>query len=335
MQKSFTYKKAGVDIKKAEQSLSRLKSKIAETNTAEVLSGVGLFGGFYQFPASNFLEPVLVSSTDGVGTKLKIAFLAGVHNSIGQDLVNHCINDISVSGARPLFFLDYFACGKLEKGIYESVVEGIAVACKNAGIPLIGGETAEMPDFYSEKEYDLSGTVVGVVEKSKIIDGRKIREGDLLVGVASNGLHTNGFTLARKVLLRNYQAEDFIEEFGCTLCEELLKIHKNYHPLISKIIEKFEINGIAHITGGGLVKNTSRLLRENLTLHIDWKSWPVPPIFKLIERIGKVPGADMRQTFNLGIGLVLVVNPVHVANLLKWGREHHYEFYQIGRVDRR
>jgi phosphoribosylformylglycinamidine cyclo-ligase len=332
MRKSYTYKKAGVDIEKAEQSLNRLKSKIAETNTSEVLSGVGLFGGFYELPVNNFSEPVLVSSTDGVGTKLKIAFLTGIHNSIGQDLVNHCINDISVCGAKPLFFLDYFGCGKLEEGIYESVLEGITTACKNAGIPLIGGETAEMPDFYQKKEYDLSGTIVGVVEKSKIIDGREIREGDNLVGVASNGLHTNGFTLARKVLLPHYQPSDFIQELDCTLCEELLKIHKNYYPLISKIINKFEIKGISHITGGGIIKNTQRLLRENLALQIDWKSWPVPSIFKLIEKTGNVPEEDMRQTFNLGIGLILVVNPVYVKNLLEWGRERNLEFYKIGRV---
>jgi phosphoribosylformylglycinamidine cyclo-ligase len=334
MKKQTTYKDAGVDIEKAQTSLKRLKDHIAGTNTKEVLSGIGLFGGFYEFPKADYQRPVLVSSTDGVGTKLKIAFLMGKHDTVGQDLVNHCINDIACSGARPLFFLDYFASGKLNPGVYESVIKGMTIACKNAAIPLIGGETAEMPDFYHENEYDINGTIVGVVDKAKIIDGSKIEAGDVLIGVSSNGLHTNGFNLARKTLLREYVLNSIIARLNCSLGEELLKIHSNYYPLIEKIVNHFDVHGIAHITGGGIVKNTVRLLPENLDIKINWDNWDVPAVFTLIQETGKVPEDDMRQTFNMGIGLVFIISKNIASELQRWGNNNtDFKFSQIGEVN--
>lgn len=327
-----TYKDAGVDIEKAEQSLERLKERIARTYTPEVLSGVGLFGGFYDLSGRSFQEPVLVSSTDGVGTKLKVAILAGRHDTVGQDLVNHCINDVAVCGATPLFFLDYFASGHLQPAIYEAVITGITVACKAANVPLIGGETAEMPDLYQPGEYDMCGTIVGMVEKSKIIDGRAIRPGDALMGVSGNGLHTNGYSLARRVLFAEYGVNDHIPALNSTLADELLKIHPNYHPVISKVLANFPARGISHVTGGGIVKNTNRLLPRGLSLEIDWESWPVPPIFQLIRQTGNVPEEDMRQTFNLGIGIIFIVEPRYREALLDFGRQFPSQLYPIGRV---
>ncbi|RMH80528.1 MAG: phosphoribosylformylglycinamidine cyclo-ligase [Calditrichaeota bacterium] len=332
MSKPITYKDAGVDIEKAESALSRLKQRIARTHTPEVLTGIGLFGGFYDLSGLGLSEPVLVASTDGVGTKLKVAMMAGRHDTVGQDLVHHCINDIAVCGAQPLFFLDYFATGILEPSVYEAVISGIAHACENAGIPLIGGETAEMPDFYAPGEYDLCGTIVGAVEKSRIIDGSNIAPGDVLVGVAGNGLHTNGYTLARKVLFSHYSLDAKVEELGCSLADELLKIHPNYYPVIRRVVETVEVHGIAHITGGGIEKNTRRLLREGLNLRIDWGSWPVPPIFGLIQRLGRVPEEDMRQTFNLGIGLVVVVAPEQMALVMETIEQAGHSAHPIGNV---
>lgn len=333
MSKSITYKDAGVDIEKKEASFRRIKQKIAATKTPEVLSDVGLFGGFFQFPVHQFQEPVLVSSTDGVGTKIKVAFMANRHDTIGQDLVNHCVNDIAVCGAKPLFFLDYFACGNLQPAIYEQVLDGITAACKQAGIPLIGGETAEMPDFYQQSEYDLAGTIVGAVEKSKMINGSRIEAGDVLVGVSSGGLHTNGFTLARKVLFPQFKLDDYIDELGCTLGEELLKVHVNYYPLISQAVEKFDIKGIVHVTGGGIFKNSQRLLPENLSVNIDWSSWEAPNIFQLIQKAGNVPDGDMRQTFNMGIGLVFILSPDQAKNFMQWGNKTPFAWSNIGQVN--
>lgn len=332
MEKPFTYKDAGVDIEKKEETFSRIKRKISATNTPEVITDVGLFGGFYQFPVNKFMEPVLVSSTDGVGTKIKVAFMANRHETIGQDLVNHCINDIAVCGAKPLFFLDYFACGKLEPIIYEQVLGGITTACKKAEIPLIGGETAEMPDFYQQSEYDLAGTIVGAVDKSKMINGSRIEEGDVLVGVSSNGLHTNGFTLARRVLFPKFKLDDIIEGLGCTLGDELLKLHVNYYPLISEAVEQFHIKGIVHVTGGGIAKNSQRLLPENLSVAVDWGSWEVPYIFKLIQKTGNVPDEDMRQTFNMGIGLIFILSPDEEKKFTKWGYKIGFKLYNIGAI---
>lgn len=332
MNKSSTYKDAGVDIEKAENSLKSLKDRINGTHTPEVLSGVGLFGGFYDISQKGIQHPVLVSSTDGVGTKLKVAMLTGKHDTVGQDLVNHCINDIAVCGAEPLFFLDYFASGSLEPDVYEAVISGITVACRAAGVPLIGGETAEMPDFYQPGDYDMCGTIVGMVDKSKIIDGTRIAAGDLLIGIPSSGLHTNGYTLARKVLLEKYKVNDHVEALGMTLGEALLQIHLNYFPLIRSVSEAVKLNGMAHITGGGIVGNTRRLLADGLDLEINWQAWEQPPIFSLIAETGNVPAESMRQAFNLGIGLVFVVSEEHKGELLDILKDLNSKALQIGRV---
>jgi phosphoribosylformylglycinamidine cyclo-ligase len=334
LSKPITYKDAGVDIEKAENALGRVKQRITETYTPEVLSGVGLFGSFFDISGFSLQQPVLASSTDGVGTKLKVAMFAGRHNTVGQDLVNHCINDIAVCGAKPLFFLDYFASGNLHPEVYEQIITGLSIACGKAGVPLIGGETAEMPDFYQPGEYDMCGTVVGIVEKSKIINGQSIRAGDILIGVSGNGLHTNGYTLARRVLLEKYRVFDFVDALGCTLAEELLKIHPNYYPLISAVVKKIPLNGISHITGGGIVKNTNRLLPKGLLLEIDWDSWPVPPVFNLIQTTGNVPVEDMRQTFNMGIGLIFIIDPQYRSQLLNIGKQFPYQFYEMGKVSK-
>lgn len=332
LKKPMTYKEAGVDIAKAEQALGNLKAKIAATHTPEVLSGVGMFGGFFDISALGMKEPVLVSSTDGVGTKLKVAMLANRHETVGQDLVHHCINDIAVCGARPLFFLDYFACGTLESGVYEAVVGGIAAACKNSGVALVGGETAEMPDFYQPGDYDLCGTIVGAVEKSAILDGSRIRPGDTLIGLSGNGLHTNGYTLARRVLLTEFGIHDNVPELQSTIADELLRIHPNYFPLISEMRSLADVHGLAHITGGGIAKNTARLLRPGLDLDINWKAWPEPPVFDLIRRRGNVPEDDMRLSFNLGIGLVAVVDRKDGDMLLERGQFKGFNVYAIGEV---
>lgn len=332
LSKQTTYKDTGVDIEKAEASLDRLKTTITETYTPQVLSGVGLFGGFYDLSEHGLEKPVLVSSTDGVGTKLKVAMLANRHHTVGRDLVNHCINDIAVCGAKPLFFLDYFASGSLEPKVYEEVVSGLAAGCKEAGIPLIGGETAEMPDFYQPGDYDMCGTIVGMVDKSKIITGKNIQPGDVLIGVASNGLHTNGYTLARHVLLENYDLNEKLSGLSGSLADELLRIHMNYQPLISKITAQLPVHGISHVTGGGIVKNTRRLLQKGLHLDIDWNSWEMPPIFQIIQKTGNVPVEDMRQTFNLGIGLIFIVSPTQKDALLEIGNETGHELAVIGSV---
>ena len=328
----ITYKDSGVDIEKAENALRRVKERISNTYTPEVISGVGLFGSFYDISDLSFKNPVLVSSTDGVGTKLKVAILAGRHNTVGQDLVNHCINDIAVCGAKPLFFLDYFASGNLQTEVYEEIITGLTIACKAANIPLIGGETAEMPDLYHPGEYDMCGTIVGMVDKENIINGHSIQTGDVLVGVSGNGLHTNGYTLARRVLLTPFSVHDRIEALNSTVGDELLKIHPNYFPLISGVIAQMPVKGISHITGGGIVKNTNRLLPRGLKLDIDWESWPVPPIFDFIQSTGNVPTEDMRQTFNMGIGLIFIVDPQYRSQLLDFSKQFPYQFYEMGKV---
>lgn len=304
-----TYKASGVDIEAGEKTVDKIKGYAKSTFNKNVLSDIGLFGGFYELDLTGYKNPVLVSSVDGVGTKLKIAFEMDRHETIGQDLVNHCVNDIAVCGAEPLFFLDYYATGKLNPDNAAKVIEGFAIACKENGCALIGGETAEMPGFYSGEEYDVSGTIVGIVDKSKIINGSSIQKGDLLIGITSNGLHTNGYSLARKVLLEKYKLDQHFNELGHTLGEELLRIHKSYLKLIRTLKENVEVKGLSHITGGGIVGNTKRIIPEGLSLHIHWGNWEMPPIFKLIMRTGNVNVEEMRNVFNLGIGLVVIVSP--------------------------
>lgn len=303
-----TYKSAGVDIEAGEQTVQKIKGYAKSTFNKQVLTDIGLFGAFYELDLQNYKSPVLVSSVDGVGTKLKIAFEANKHDTIGQDLVNHCVNDIAVCGAKPLFFLDYFATGKLDPEIAAEVIKGFSIACLENDCALIGGETAEMPGFYQSGEYDMSGTIVGIVDKEKIIDGSKIQKGDILLGFPSNGLHTNGYSLARKVLLSKYKLNQYVDELKCSLQDELLKVHKSYLPVISKLQENITVKGFSHITGGGIVGNTMRIIPPGLELSIHWGNWDQPPIFKLIQATGNISSEEMRKVFNLGIGLIAVIN---------------------------
>ena len=312
-----TYKESGVDIEKAEKALKQLKKNIETTHNANVLKGIGSFGAMYDFSKINIKEPILVSSTDGVGTKLMVAFMMDKHDTVGEDLVNHCVNDIAVTGAKPLFFLDYFATGRLNPIAYEQVIAGLTRGCKNHDMALIGGETAEMPDMYSEEEYDLAGNITGVVSKSKMITGEKIKAGDIVVGLSSTGLHTNGYSLARKVLFEKYKVDQYIDELQNTVGEELLKVHRSYHSIIEAVCEQFEVKGLSHITGGGLYKNTIRLLNDDLDFQIDWNAWEWLPIFNLIQNAGNISDDEMRLAFNLGMGLGIIIDPADESSLLK------------------
>ena len=302
-----TYKSSGVDLTAGENTVSRIKDYVRSTFNSNVLTDIGHFGGMFKFDQDKYKEPVLVSSADGVGTKLKIAIELGKHDTIGQDLVNHCVNDIAVCGAEPLFFLDYMAFGKLDEDVASEIVKGFSIACKENDCALIGGETAEMPGIYKEKDYDLSGTIVGVVDKENILDGRNIQSGDLLIGFLSNGLHTNGYSLARKVLLEKYNLNDHIKLINKTLGEELLRVHKSYLKLIRELKTNVNVKGFSHITGGGIIGNTSRIIPEGLNLKIHWGNWDAPPIFKLIQNTGNISSNEMRKVFNEGIGLIAVV----------------------------
>lgn len=317
-----TYKDSGVDITAADNLIGRLKPLMRTTFNDKVLSDIGLFGGFYEAQFDNISEPVLIASVDGVGTKLKIAFLMNKHDTIGQCLVNHCVNDILCCGAKPLFFLDYFATGKLDVEIAESVIRGFIKACKENDCALIGGETAEMPSFYNDNEYDISGTIVGVVEKEKIIDGSDIKAGDILIGLKSNGLHTNGYSFARKVLLEKFRIDEYVPDLSTTLGEALLAIHISYLRAVYPLIKKNLLTGIAHITGGGIIGNTKRLLRNKLQLKIDWNAWEWLPIFKFIQSVGGIDDEEMRNVFNLGIGIVLITRPINVNNILAICKEY-------------
>ena len=327
-----TYKEAGVDIDLANKAVVKIKDLVKGTFNENTLTDIGGFGGCYLFPKDRYENPVLVSSSDGVGTKLKIAFLSDTHNTIGQCLVNHCTNDILAVGARPLFFLDYFATGKLSIDTVEKVVEGLSVACKENSTVLIGGETAEMPDFYQDGEYDISGTIIGVVDKKYMMPMRKTNKGDLMIGLSSTGLHTNGYSLARKVLLEKYHVDRYFEELGTTLGESLLSVHKSYLPVLDAILEKDWLHGISHITGGGMVENTHRIIEKNQDVDIDWDSWEWPEIFNMIQSNGDVPMDDMRRSFNLGMGLVLIIDPSSLDELSKHFSSINEDFTVIGKV---
>lgn len=307
--KEYTYKDSGVDVEAGEELVNSIKDVVKETHNVSVLSNIGGFGALFKPDFSSMKSPVLVSSVDGVGTKLIVAFKAGKYDTVGQDLVNHCVNDIAVCGATPLFFMDYFSTGKLENEIGFQVISGFAKACRENGVALIGGETAEMPDIYNNGEFDLAGTIVGAVDQSKLITGEKIKRGDLLIGFKSSGLHTNGYSLARKVLFDNFEIDEKPKGLDRSIGEELLQIHKSYLDLITSLKEIDGVNGFSHITGGGLISNTKRVLPDGLDLDVDWNSWDRPYIYKLIQDTGNVPEEDMRRTFNLGIGLVAVVSP--------------------------
>lgn len=303
------YRDSGVDIEEGEKAVALMKENVRKTFTKEVLSDLGHFGGLFQADFPDTENPVLVASTDGVGTKLKVASMTGQFDTVGQDLVNHCVNDILVQGARPLFFMDYIACGKLEASVISSIVSGLAVACRENGCALLGGETAEMPGFYSEGDYDVAGTIIGLVDKSMIIDGSNIQPGMTIIGLPSNGLHTNGYSLARKVLfeIAEMSPEDkpaLLE--GVTLWESLLAVHKSYLNVIKPLLEKRLIQGIAHITGGGIPGNLSRILPEGCGALID-DTWEIPGIFKIIREQGNIDKAEMRKAFNMGAGMLIVV----------------------------
>ena len=327
-----SYKSAGVNIEAGNETVNKIKKHARSTFNKNVLSDIGLFGGFYQLDLEGYSEPVLVSSVDGVGTKLKVAINMNRHNTLGEDLVNHCVNDIAVCGAKPLYFLDYLAFGKLNPVIAENIVEGFAKACRENECALIGGETAEMPGLYSNDDYDMSGTIVGVVEKSKIINGSNISEGDVLVGFPSNGLHTNGYSLARKVLFEKYDIHSKFSGLNNTLGDELLKVHKSYLKLITHLNKNITIKGFSHITGGGIVDNTNRILPKGLKLKINWNSWQIPEIFKIIQNAGSISDSEMRLVFNLGIGLIAVVSKNDISKVNSFASEIGEKAILIGEV---
>ncbi|MBU2444477.1 MAG: phosphoribosylformylglycinamidine cyclo-ligase, partial [Bacteroidetes bacterium] len=313
--------------------VSKIKTHAKTTFSPKVLSDIGHFGAFFDAKFDEYDEPVLVSSVDGVGTKLKISIQADKHDTIGQDLVNHCVDDILCAGAKPLFFLDYLAFGKLNVGIAEQIIEGFSIACKENGCALIGGETAEMPGLYAENDYDMSGTIVGVVEKKRIVDGKKISSGDVLIALKSNGLHTNGYSLARSVLLNKYKLSDYIEELESKLSSELLKIHKSYLNIIFPLIGEFDVKGLSHITGGGIIGNTRRILPEGLNLKIDWTSWERHPIFNLIQKIGNIEEEEMREVFNLGVGMIIISSKKETDRILEELLLNGETAFVIGRVE--
>ena len=308
-QAPITYADSGVDIGRADRAKQRIKYLAHRTFTRGVVSEIGGFGGMFAIDRKKFREPVLVSSVDGVGTKLKVAFMMELHHTVGGDLVNHCVNDIAVQGAAPLFFMDYLATGVLEPDVAEKIVEGIAEACRHNGCALIGGETAEMPGFYPKGEYDLAGFIVGIADRSRIITGEKVSAGDLLVGLPSNGLHTNGYSLARKLFFEvaGYSPETYVNELKGKAGAELMKTHKSYWPVLKKLIDADLVHAMAHITGGGITDNLPRILPRGTGALVELGTWPVLPVFAHMQGIGNVPDADMMRTFNMGIGMVLVV----------------------------
>ena len=328
-----TYKEAGVDIDAGEEAVRRIKGHVRGTFTPGVLADIGHFGGLFALDAARYRQPVLVSSMDGVGTKLKVAQRVNRHDTVGEDLVNHCVNDIAVSGARPLFFLDYFAAGVLKPDVLEAVVRGFAKACTENGCALIGGETAEMPDMYKPGEYDLAGTIVGCVERDEMLDGSAVAVGDVLLGLPSTGLHTNGYSLARKVLFDRFVASDAPEALGgLSVADALLAVHRSYLDAIQALVAEGLAHAFAHVTGGGLESNTRRVIPDGLALEVAWDAWGRPALFSLIQEVGDVPEDDMRRTFNLGVGLVAVVPEVHKARALAVLGSLGEPAFEIGRV---
>ena len=302
------YKAAGVDIDAGNEAVRRIRGLARSTFTPGVLSDIGSFGGLFRLEPGRYRDPVLVASADGVGTKLKVAFLARRHDTIGADLVNHCVNDILVQGAEPLFFLDYLATGQLSPKVAESIVGGIAVACRQNGCALLGGETAEMPGFYAEGEYDVAGFIVGAVDRSRLITGRTIAVGDVLVGVPSSGLHTNGYSLARRIIFERLRLDvsSYVAELSSTVGDVLLQPHRSYLPIVQPLLDAGRIKGMAHITGGGITDNLPRVLPHGTAALIDRSAWEVPPIFTWLQRSGNIPDEDMLRTFNMGVGLIIV-----------------------------
>ncbi len=342
--KQPAYARAGVDIALGNSVKATLPRLLASTHRPEVLGSVGGFGGLFALNHRKYREPVLVSSVDGVGTKLKIAFMAGRHDTVGQDLVNHCVNDIAVLGAEPLFFLDYIGTGKLERRIFTQIIKGFAKACAENHCALIGGETAQMPGFYQPGEYDLSGTIVGVVERSRILDGKSVKPGDLVIGLASNGLHTNGYSLARKILFEQLKltCDTHVPALRKSLGNELLQVHRSYGLVILELLRKFNpptqpmrrgsIKAIAHITGGGFVDNIPRMLPRNCDVIIREGTWDMPPIFRLLQEKGGISTEELYQVFNMGIGMTLIVQSDRADDILRHIHTKKHKAFIIGIV---
>jgi phosphoribosylformylglycinamidine cyclo-ligase len=341
--KQKAYARAGVDIDLGNKVKSMLPRLLASTNRPEVLGKVGGFGGLFAFPARKYRQPVLVSSVDGVGTKLKLAFALDQHDTIGEDLVNHCVNDIAVLGAEPLFFLDYIGTGKLEPRVFSEIIKGFARGCARNGCALIGGETAQMPGFYRDREYDLSGTIVGVVEKSAMIDGKSIRPGDAVIGLASSGLHTNGYSLARKIFFGRMKLKPSSRLPGLegSIGEELLKVHLSYGSLIKNLLAKFNrgksraaagLKGIAHITGGGFIDNIPRVLPANCDAILRKGSWDLPPIFEILRDAGGAPEAELYQVFNMGVGMTLITGAGSADAVVRACRQQGHKAWVIGGI---
>lgn len=328
--KGKAYARAGVDVDRGNKLKRGIQSLVRQTHGPQVLGKIGGFGGLFHASFSGMREPVLVASVDGVGTKLKIAFATDKHHTVGVDLVNHCINDIAVLGARPLFFLDYIGCEKLDARVFQQLLRGLSRACRGAGCALLGGETAQMPGMYRKDEYDLAGCIVGVVDRAKIIDGKNIKPGDVILGLPSNGLHTNGYSLARKILFEKMRLKPNSLLAGSTITvgEELLRVHKNYQPVLAKVRGGM-IKGLAHITGGGLIDNLPRILPSNCDAIIETKSWRVPSIFQILQKNGNIDAQEMYQVFNMGVGMVAIVaerNAQRAMSILNAKR--------IGRIER-
>ncbi len=325
------YRAAGVDIEAGEAAVERIKTLVNANQHPNILQGIGGFGGLYELPISGMKRPVMVSSIDGVGTKLKVAFMMNQHHTIGQDLVNHCINDILVQGARPLFFLDYIGTGHLNPEVISEIVEGITISCRAYQCALLGGETAEMPGFYQNNEYDIAGCIVGLVDYDQVITGQKICPGNVMLGLPSNGLHTNGYSLARRALFEEagLEIDTPIPEYSQTLGKILLTPHRCYLPEIEPILSKGWINGMAHITGGGFIGNIKRILPANVSAHVQTRNWNPPPIFNLIQKSGSISQAEMYDVFNMGIGMVIVADTNH-ADLIQ---QELPESVLIGRIE--
>ncbi|HXG89428.1 MAG TPA: phosphoribosylformylglycinamidine cyclo-ligase [Vicinamibacterales bacterium] len=330
------YKDSGVDIDAGNETVRRIRALARSTFTGGVMSEIGSFGGLFRLDATGSKDAILVASADGVGTKLKVAFMANMHRTIGIDLVNHCVNDILVQGARPLFFLDYLATGRLQPDVAEQVVEGLARGCRENGCALLGGETAEMPGFYSDGEYDLAGFIVGSVDAEHLIDGRSIAVGDVLIGLPSSGLHTNGYSLARRIAFEHLglSVDTHVDALGDTIGNALLKPHRSYLHGLYPLIAKGAIKGMAHITGGGLTDNLPRILPPGIAATIARASWQVPPLFQWLQQSGDVPDDDMLRTFNMGIGLVLVCTPALLPTILDDLRTRHESPVLIGEITR-
>ena len=330
----LSYRDAGVDLDAAERAKERLKGLVASTRDRYTLSELGLFGGLYQVP-EGLATPVLVSSADGVGTKLKVAFDAHRHDTVGQCLVNHCVDDILVQGAKPLFFLDYLAAGEMDEIVVSQVVGGVAVACKENGCALLGGETAQMPDFYAAGEYDLAGFIVGVVEKDKVLDGRKIQAGDVLLGLASSGLHTNGYTLARRIVFdaMGLGVDDEMPGTGRSVADELLAVHRSYLPALWPLLQEDRLHGLAHITGGGIPGNLPRVLPQGLGAVVDRGAWPVPTVFQALQKGGNVDRFEMDRVFNMGVGMIAVVSPDEADLITSAVTGQGIDVWSIGTVE--